>query len=217
MKPILAAPCGARRRPEDRTWRYRAGGTSGATPIGRAWRHPANPPTARSRRPRSRRTLPVWPSKPPMSASRRPRAPGGAGCAGRSGSSGCCGRRAARSSARAGCSARRARWRPRARPPIISWADRRGRDPAACARARRARRDVAGRRRHRRASRIRVRRRGGCVVRLVLLAAGRDRCADRGHGRHPVQPALLLREQLDEGQRRPERAHRDAASSSPSC
>ena len=94
---------------------------------------------------------------------------------------------------------------------------RRGGDPAARARPRRARRACAPWPAAPPLSALRLRRRGGRLVRLVLLAAGRDRRADRGHGGHPVRPALLLREQLDEGQRRSERAHRVAASSPPSC
>jgi hypothetical protein len=83
--------------------------------------------------------------------------------------------------------------------------DRRGGDPAARARPRRARRDVSRRRRHRALPALRVRWRRRGLVRVVLVAAGRHRGADRGDGRHPVRPALLVRERLDEGQRRSER------------
>jgi hypothetical protein len=45
----------------------------------------------------------------------------------------------------------------------------------------------------------------GRVVRLVLVAAGGHRRADRGDGGHPVRPALLVRRQLDEAEARPAR------------
>ena len=88
------------------------------------------------------------------------------------------GRRRAPSSVPAGCSARCTPRRPLARrrsSPGSSAASRRHPRPD----SRRARRDVPGVRRHRAVPPLRVRRPRGHVLRLLLLAAGRHRRADR--------------------------------------
>ena len=91
---------------------------------------------------------------------------------------------------------------------IISWIIGGVHDHGARPDPRRARRHVPGLRRHRPLPALRVRRRRRRVVRLVLVAAGRDRRADRGVGDDHLRPALLASRTAGSTRRRRAHHHR---------